>query len=113
MITITTPNAEKLYFKGTTTPIESVLCRLEFTAPKDGKTLEVALYPYGSEADFDAGKSIISIEGVEGFGIGAKVYDLSNGDEPETWKTQSLQVAHDEVKAYLDGLGYLATISGI
>ena len=111
MITITTPNTEKLYFKGTTTPIESVLCRLEFTAPKDGKTLEVALYPYGSEADFDAGKSIISIEGVDRFGIGAKVHDLSNGHG--TWKTQSLQVAHDEVKAYLDGLGYLATISGI
>jgi hypothetical protein len=113
MITITTPNAEKLYFKGTTTEITSVLCRLEFTAPISGKTLEVALYPYGSEADFDAGKSIISIEGVDGFGIGAKVYDLSNEDDPETWKTQSLAVAHDEVKAYLDGLGYLATISGI
>ena len=113
MITITTPNAAKLYFAGTTTEIESVLCRLEFTAPISGKTLEVALYPYGSEADFEAGKSIISIDGVDGFTIGANHYDLSNGDDPETWKTQSLAVAHDVVKLYLDGLGYLATISGI
>lgn len=111
MITITTPNTEKLFFKGTTIAITSVLCRLEFNAPQDGKTIEVALYPYGSEADFDAGKSIISIEGVEGFTIAAKHYDLSNGDD--TWKSQTIAVAHDEVKTYLDGIGYLATISGI
>jgi hypothetical protein len=113
MITITTPNTEKLTFKGTTTEIESVLCRLEFTAPQNGKTIEVALYPYGSEEDFNDGKSIISIEGVEGFTIAAKHYDLSNGDDPETWKAQSIAVAHDEVKSYLDALGYLGTISGI
>lgn len=113
MITITTPNEEKLFFKGTTVEIASVVCRLEFNAPKDGKTIEVALYPYGSEADYENGKDIISIEGVEGFTIAAKHYDLSNGDDPETWKAQTITVAHDEVKAYLDGLGYLATISGI
>jgi hypothetical protein len=113
MITLTTPNAEKIYFKGTTTEISSVLLRLEFSAPKDGKTMGVGLYAYASEADYDAGKSTISIEGVEGFTTDAKYYDLSNGDDPETWKEQTITVAHDEVKAWLDSLGYLATISGI
>ena len=114
MITITTPNTEKLTFKGTETEISSVLCRLEFNAPKDGKTIEVALYPYASEEAFEANPNdIVSIEGVEGFTIAAKHYDLSNDDDPETWKAQTISVAHDEVKAYIDSLGYLATISGL
>ena len=113
MITITTPNTEKITFSGTTTEIASVFCRLEFAAPMDGKTIEVALYAYFDEAAYDNGDSTISIEGVEGFTLAAKRYDLSNGGDPETWKAQTITVAHDEVKAYLDGLGYLATISGI
>ena len=114
MITLTTPNAEKIYFKGTTTEIASVLLRLEFDAPKDGKFINVALFPYVNEAAFDANPNdTISIEGVSGFTINSKRYDLSNGDDPETWKAQTITVAHDEVKAYLDGLNYLATISGI
>jgi hypothetical protein len=113
MITLTTPNDEKLFFKGTAVEIASVLLRLEFTAPADGKTIQVALYPYESQEAFDNGDSILSIEGVEGFTIQAKAYALSNEDDPETWKPQTITVAHDEVKAYLDGLGYLATISGI
>lgn len=114
MITITTPNTEKLFFKGTTIEIASVLCRLEFTAPISGKNIQVALYPYEDEAAFNADpNNILGIEGVEGFTINAKNYDLSNGDDPETWKPQTITVAHDEVKAYLDGLGYVATISGI
>lgn len=112
MITITTPNDEKLFFKGTTIEIASVLCRLEFTAPSNGKTIQVALYPYEDEAAFEADpNNLLSIDGVEGFTLSAKTYDLSNGDDPETWKPQTITVAHDKAKAYLDGLGYLATIS--
>lgn len=113
MITVTTPNTAKIYFKGTDTEVASVLLRLGFTAPKDGKSIEVALYPYANETAYSNGESIISIQGVEGFTIAAKSYDLSNGDDPVTYKAQSIQVAHDEVKAYLESLGYVATISGI
>ena len=114
MITLTTPNTEKITFKGTSIEIASVLLRLEFTAPKDGKTIEVALYAYEDESAYDTNPNdLLSIEGVDGFTLAAKHYDLSNGDDPETWKAQTISVAHDEVKAYLDGLGYLATISGI
>ena len=111
MITLTTPNEEKITFKGTAIEVASVLLRLEFTAPENGKTIQVALYPYENQAAYDNGDSIIAIEGVEGFTIAAKYYDLLNEDG--TYKEQTITVAHDEVKAYLDGLGYLATISGI
>jgi len=114
MITLTTPNDEKITFKGTSIEIASVVLRLEFSAPKDGKTIEVACYAYEDEAAFDANPNeTLSIEGVEGFTLASKHYDLSNGGDPETWKAQTITVAHDEVKSYLDGLGYLATISGI
>jgi hypothetical protein len=114
MITLTTPNTEKLFFKGTTIEIASVLLRLEFTAPSNGKTIQVACYAYEDESAFEADpNNFLSIDGVEGFTLAAKTYDLSNGDDPETWKAQTITVAHDEVKAYFDGLGYLATISGI
>jgi hypothetical protein len=113
MITLTTPNSEKIYFKGTTIEIASVVLRLEFSAPMDGKSMTVVATPYEDEAAFDANpNNFLSIDGVEGFAL-AYEFDLSNGDDPETWKAQTITVAHDEMKAFLDGLGYLATISGI
>ena len=113
MITVTTPNAQKIKFKGTDVEIASVVARLEFSAPKDGKTLQVAPYWYENEAAYDAGNETLTIEGVEGFLTKAKTYDLSNGDDPETWKAQTIQVAHDEVKADLEALGYVVVISGL
>jgi hypothetical protein len=113
MITITTPNTEKITLKGTSIEIASVFSRVSFSAPSDGKTIIVELDFYESETTYNNGDSTIEIEGVEGFKTYAQIYDLSNGDDPETWKAQTIAVAHDEVKAYLDALGYLATISGI
>jgi hypothetical protein len=113
MITITTPNESKLYFKGTSTAITSVFCRLQFIAPADGKTIEVSLFTYVSELDYNNGNSTIEIEGVNGFYTWSQAYTLSNGGTPETWKAQTIKVAHDVVKGYIDNLGYLATISGI
>ena len=113
MITLTTPNTEKIYFKGTTIEIASVMLRIEFSAPANGKNLIVVGIPYENEAAYDADpNNFLSIDGVEGFSL-AQNFDLSNGDDPETWKAQTIQVAHDEMKGFLDGLGYLATISGI
>ena len=113
MITITPSATEKIYVKGTTIELASVVARLEFYAPKDGKTIQVAPYYYESEAAYTSGNPILAIEGVEGFVTSAKYYDLSNGDDPETWKAQTIQVAHDEIKADLEGLGYTVVISGI
>jgi hypothetical protein len=111
MITITSTEAAKIYFKGTTVEITDVLTRLEFTAPSSGKTLQVALSVYENQAAFEADPN--NGLSVEGFETRAKWYDLSNGDDPLTYKAQTITVAHDEVKAYLEGLGFTAVISGI
>ena len=111
MITITSTETAKIKFKSTNVEIADVLARLEFTAPSSGKTIQVALYVYENQAAFDADPK--NIMKVDGFDSEAKYYDLSNGDDPETWKPQTIQVAHDEVKAYLEGLGFTSVISGI
>lgn len=111
MITITTPNAEKIYFTGTSIEANNIYCRIGFVALPCGKKMNIPLYFYANEADYNNGMSIVSLIGVEGFDAESKTYDLSNGDG--TYKDKTLAVAHDEVKAWLDGLGYLATISGI
>jgi len=108
MITITTPNTEKLYFNAE--PIDNVVSRLEFYAPKEGKTIQVALYFYENLAAFEAGEQNINIQGVSDFGGSAKYYNLALGTDPETYLEQTIQVAHDKVKVWLDSLGYLATI---
>ena len=112
MITISSTETAKIYFQGSDVEISSIEARLEFTAFMDGKTIQVALSPY-SIGGYIAGDEIISIKGIQGFTLGAVTYDLSNGDDPETFKPQTITVAHDEVKAYFEGLGYEAIISGI
>jgi hypothetical protein len=111
MITITSTETAKIYFQGTNVEITEVIARLEFTAPSIGKTLQSALYVYENQAAFDLDPN--NLMKVDGFQSSAKTYDLSNGDEPETWKAQTIAVAHDEAKAYLEGLGFTAVISGI
>ena len=110
MITISSTETAKIYFQGSDVEISSIEARLEFTAPMDGKTIQVALSPY-SIGGYIAGDEIIAIKGIPGFTLGAVTYDLSNGDE--TFKPQTITVAHNEVKAYFEGLGYEAIISGI
>lgn len=112
MITVT-PNTEKIYFKGTTVELSSVVARLEFSAPKDGKTIQVAPYYYADSAAYENGDETLSIEGVEGFLLSAKYYDLALGTDPETYDPQTIQVAHDKVKEDLENLGYNVVISGL
>lgn len=111
MITITSTDTAKITFKGTNVEINNVIARLEFTAPSGGKTLQSALYVYESKAAFDLDPT--NIMKVDGFQSSEKTYDLSNGGDPETWKAQTVAVAHDEAKAYLESLGFTAVISGI
>ena len=112
MITVT-PNTEKIYFKGTTVELSSVVARLEFAAPKDGKTIQVAPYYYVDNTAYENGDDTLSIEGVEGFLLSAKYYDLALGTDPETYDQQTIQVAHEKVKEDLESLGYTVVISGI
>jgi len=113
MITVTANGAAKIYFKGTTVEINSVVARLEFTAPKDGKTIQVAPYYYQDETAYSNGSPILSIEGIEGFVTSAKSYSLALGTDPETYDPQTIQVAHNKIKSDLESLGYTVVISGI
>ena len=107
MITITATESAKIYFKGTTVEIPSVIARIGGTISFDGKTLPTVAEIFESVEAYEANPSgKMEITGFVNF-------DLSNGDEPETWKPQTVQVAHEEFKAYLEGLGFTAVISGI
>jgi hypothetical protein len=108
MITITSTETAKIYFKGTTVEINSVIAFVDMTTIT-GKKIQVPLSVYENQAAFDADPT--NLMNVDGFQSAAKEYDLSNGDG--TWKAQTIQVAHDEAKAYLEGLGFTAVISGI
>lgn len=110
MITITATESAKIYFKGTTVEIPSVIARIGGTISFDGKTLPTVAEIFESVEAYEANPSgKMEITGFETF----MNFDLSNGDEPETWKPQTVQVAHEEFKAYLEGLGFTAVISGI
>ena len=113
MITITANGASKIYFKGTTVEISSVVARLEFYAPKDGKQIQVAPYYYEDATAYSNGNPTLSIEGIEGFVLAVKYYDLAIGTTPETYLEQSIQAAHDKIKEDLEALGYTVTISGL
>jgi hypothetical protein len=110
MITITATETAKIYFKGTTVEIPSVVARIGGTIDFNGKVLPTVAEIFESVEAYEANPSNkLSVTGFET----VMNFDLSNGDEPETWKPQTIQVAHDEFKSYLEGLGFTAVISGI
>lgn len=113
MITVTANGAAKIYFKGTTVEISSVVARLEFFAPKEGKTIEVILNYYENESAYNSGMPRIVINGVEGFVSNSKSYNLALGTNPETYDAQTIEVAHEKIKEDLESLGYTVVISGI
>lgn len=108
MITVT-PNTEKIYFKGTTVELSSVVARLEFAAPKDGKKIQVAPYWYASEEAYNNDEETLSLNLLSS----AKYYELAKGTDPETYDAQTIQVAHEKIKADLESLGYNCVISGL
>ena len=110
MITITSTETAKVLVKGTTIELTSVIARVGGTITFGGKTLPTVLEVFESLAAYNLDPNN-TIE-VSGFDT-TKDFDLSNGDDPETWKAQTIQVAHDEYKVYLDSLGFTAVITGI
>jgi hypothetical protein len=108
MITITSTDAAKIYFKGTTIEVESVVARVGGTITFDGKTLPTVLDIYQSEEVFNENPAN-KMNPIEGFET-SKTFDLSNGDDPETFKEQSATIAHQEYKAYLENLGFEVVI---
>ena len=110
MITVTSTETAKIYVAGTKIELPSVVLRVGGTIEFTGKQLPTVVEVFENEEVFKTAPSNkMKIDGFDTF----KTFDLSNGDEPETFKTQGLQVAHEEFKAYLEGLGFTAVVSGI
>ena len=110
MITVTSTETAKIYVAGTKIEVSSVVLRVGGTIEFTGKQLPTVVEVFESQEVFkETPSNKMKIEGFDTF----KTFDLSNGDDPETFKPQSLGVAHQEFKAYLEGLGFTAVISGI
>jgi len=110
MITVTSTETAKIYVAGTKIELPSVVLRVGGTIEFTGKQLPTVVEVFENDEVFKtAPNNKMKIDGFETF----KSFDLSNGDETETFKPQSLEVAHEEFKAYLEGLGFTAVISGI
>tara|TARA_R110001606_G_scaffold380908_4_gene541730 strand:+ start:613 stop:945 length:333 start_codon:yes stop_codon:yes gene_type:complete len=110
MITITSTETAKVLIKGTAIELTSVIARVGATITFSGKTMPTPLEIFESLEAYNLDPTN-TIE-VSGFDT-TKVFDLSNGGTPETWKDQSRLVAHQEYKAYLESLGFTAVITGI
>lgn len=113
MITVTATQSAKIYVKGTSIEISSVIARLEFLGLRDGKKIVVSPYFYENQAAYNNGNQTLSIDGVDLRTFQSKEFDLALGTNPETYALQTIQVAHDKIKEYLESLGYTVVISGI
>ena len=110
MIKVTSTEKAKIYVAGTKIEVSSVVLRVGGTIEFTGKQLPTVVEVFENEEVFKTAPSNkMKIDGFETF----KSFDLSNGEEEETFKPQSLEVAHEEFKSYLEGLGFTAVISGI
>ena len=110
MIKVTSTETAKIYVAGTKIEVSSVVLRVGGTIEFTGKQLPTVVEVFENEEVFKTAPSNkMKIDGFETF----KSFDLSNGEEEETFKPQSLEVAHEEFKSYLEGLGFTAVISGI
>ena len=101
-LTITAAGDAKLTISGTATELASIYARIEFSCPKNGASMQGALYCYSSKAQYEADeKSILKLDALQTH------FNLTIDTATET---QSLQTGHDKVKADLEGIGYTVSI---
>ena len=113
MITVTSQGAAKLYYKGTSVEISSIVGRLQFSAPENGKILPVMVFYYDSATGYSEGATSLSVSGTIGFIPSQEMFNLALGTNPETYDNQDIIVAHNKIKSALESAGYLVVISGI
>ena len=99
---ITAQGEAKLVISGTTTELASIYARIEFACPKDGASMNGALYNYAAKAEYEANSGSL-----------LKLDDLTTGYNVEidtATETQSLQTGHDKIKEVLEEAGYSVII---
>ncbi len=109
MIRITSTETAKMYFRGTNIEITEVVSRLAFSGPLNGKSIEVAQQIYPSMEAYENNDQSMVIDGFELH----KWFDLSLGTNPETYELQTINVAHQKMKEYLEEIGFQAVIFGL
>jgi len=99
---ITAQGDAKLVISGTTTELASIYARIEFACPKNGASMQGALYNYAAKAEYDANPGSL-----------LKLDDLTTSYNVEidiATETQSLQTGHDKIKEELETAGYSVSI---
>tara|TARA_R110002020_G_scaffold185953_1_gene383830 strand:- start:354 stop:677 length:324 start_codon:yes stop_codon:yes gene_type:complete len=99
---ITASGDAKLRISGTTTDLASMYSRIEFACPKNGKSMQGALYNYAAKAEYEA--SPLSLLKIDNFTTGYTVaIDVATQE-------QSLETGHQGIKTQLEAVGYTVEI---
>ena len=99
---ITAQGDAKLVISGTTTELASIYARVEFGLPKDGASMNGALYNYSAKSEYDTSPNSL-----------LRLDDLITGynvDIDVATETQSLQTGHEKIKEQLETTGYSVSI---
>tara|TARA_R110000824_G_scaffold120894_1_gene276627 strand:+ start:706 stop:1029 length:324 start_codon:yes stop_codon:yes gene_type:complete len=101
-LVITAEGDARLIISGTATDLATIYSRIEFACPKNGASMQGALYNYGAKAEYDASPSSL-----------LRIDDLITTYNVEidiATEEQSLQVGHEKIKAQLEAVGYTVAI---
>ncbi len=99
---ITAAGDAKLIISGTTTELATIYSRIEFACPKNGASMQGALYNYAAKTEYDTTPS--SLLKLEGFTTSYNV-EIDTATEE-----QSLQTGHEKIKTQLEAVGYTVVI---
>jgi len=92
----------KLTLTGTSTELPSVYARIGCVMPDNGLTIKARMFNYQEKALYLAGETSANIEEIQ-----AK-YDLEV--DVASGETQTIQLAHEKMKAILEAEGYTVQI---
>ena len=100
---ITAAGAAKLIISGTTTELATIYARIEFACPRNGESMQGALYNYATKSEYDTSPD--ALLRLDAFQTSyAITVDVAGGQE------QSLQTGHEGIKTQLEAEGYTVVI---
>ena len=99
---ITAQNDAKLIISGTTTELATIYARIEFACPKNGETMQGALYNYATKSEYDTSPN--ALLRLDAFQTSyAITIDVAT-------QQQSLETGHESIKTQLEAIGYSVVI---
>lgn len=107
MLQIFSTDDAKMSIQGTSIVIESVVSRISFSAPLDGKTIGIAQAVYGTKESYKEGGSVLMLNG---FSTEFKHYSLLVSEDPNEYLPQSLDTAQRLIAKDLTKAGFVVKI---